>query len=280
MRKRMIRWSIYICLILVIIFLCGNYLREKNSHEKLLLPEIMKENLIQTQKRIDDRLELNPKIAKESAQQEKKTTEINSFNESDILPSEENAHQEPTLVEKISNPRLEEWPWDEYEKPFISYASALDLEGQRYEYMPRAGLESATSWGEEIIYDLVLHPETVEEYGAILTQSSVEAWKAFQWIYANPESYYCYTYTHSFEGDGEYFQYDTRILILPEYSRGDLSLDRTLAEGVDQELLDFICIYPQAMYDIGLIIDWEYERKSGLIQIRKMDYREMNKKIY
>lgn len=251
MRKRVIKVSVLFFFFLILLFMSREFGQDKNERIELIIPPIIRVSIMQSLKMRED-LGLNLGITKE------------------IIP------QEPTLVEKISNPRLREWPWDEYEKPFNAYASRFDLVEQNYEHMPQAGLKSAASWGEEIVYDLILHPERIEEYGAVLTESSVEAWKSFQWIYANPEGYYCYKYTHDCVDNGEYISYLTYVLIPPEYFRGDSSrlnsLDRTFADGVTQELLEYIGSYQ----DIGLTIDWEYERGTGLIQVIKMEYMKIS----
>ena len=98
----------------------------------------------------------------------------------------------------------------------------------------------------------------------------------FQWIYANPEDYYCHKTTHLFGKPGQsYYLGQSYISIPPDYwydSEKYDSLDRTFAEGVTQELLDYISTYPQGTYDIRIEITWEYERDSGFVQVRRMAY--------
>ena len=262
MKKRFVGMSIIFLFSLLVIFLYAKVLCPQKRQETFLIPEIIHESLFQISNKTEGELDFSSKDTEDGAT-------FLSSSEEKVLSS---------LIEKISNPRLKEWSWEEYERPFVSYADTMNLEEYKYMYMPRPGLdnpEEIAAWGEEIIYDLVLHPGTVEEYGAVLTQTSVEAWKAFQWIYANPEDYYCYKYTHSCENDGEYFPYLTKVSIPPEYF-GDLdrlyALDRTYAEGVDQELLEYIGTY----HNIGLNFYWEYEKNTGLIQVGKMKYREIS----
>lgn len=190
--------------------------------------------------------------------------------------------REKELIEEISNPKLKVY-WPEYERPFVSYADSFGLDKQVFEYLPVPGLDRNAQFGEdaewenEMFFDLVLHPEKVEEYGTILTESSVEAWKKFQWIYANPEAYYKEVYSYVYIACGDYVICNTNVKIPAEYFYTDNiekleNLDRTLAEGVDQELLDSIWMYNASHNDIAIDITWEYEKKTGLVQVVKLDY--------
>lgn len=259
MRRRVVELGVVFIFVLGTTLLCGKALREKNRREQTELPTIIKNSIMQT------------KMPVESADSGAEITEPEE--------EEERNFEEAELVEMIANPMLQKYAFLEDFIPFVSYAEAMNLEEQEYTYMPQAGLadpEKIKSWGGEILYDLVLHPEKVEEYGAILTATSVEAWKSFQWIYANPEDYYCHVYNDAARGDqGEHVHVVTYVGIPHEYFFGSQSrrnaLDRTYAEGVSQELFDFI----GGKRDIGIRITWSYERKTGLMQIKKMNYRKL-----
>lgn len=265
MRKRIVKWSIFLLLVVGGMQLYGQFSQKKNSQEMLDFPIIVKASVLQTKK---PEKNLNPSVEMIELKEPENREE-----------EEERDYEEAELVEMIANPLLLEWTRLEDFTPFVSYVSAMNLEEQGYDYVPRAGLEDPEeirTWGEEILYDLVLHPQKVEEYGAILTLTSVEAWEAFQWIYANPEDYYCSVYTLVWKSNNsEYVNFTTDVEIPAEYFFGDLhrlnALDRTYAEGVSQELFDFI----QASRDIGIEISWSYERETGLIQIKKMEYGKL-----
>ena len=261
MRKRIAKGGFFLLLVVGGMLLYGQFLQKQDDHKMLNFPIITKASILQTQKPEE---KINPSV------------EMTELRETENLEEEEEGnYEEAELVEMISNPLLVKWTGVEDFVPFISFAMAMNLEEQGYEYVPRAGLkdpEEIRTWGEEILYDLVLYPEKVEEYGAILTLTSVEAWKSFQWIYANPEEYYRSVYSIVWIQDDEYVNLTTNVGIPAEYFFGDQhrlnALDRTYAEGVSQELFDFI----QGSRDIGIEISWSYEKKTGLIQIRKMNY--------
>lgn len=190
----------------------------------------------------------------EEAQEEEAKTELDEISEV----------MEANLVEQISNPRMQMYPWSTpglVERPFRSLAQDEQIETQEFEYIPKAGLDpvEAAKWGGDILYRLVLEPEAVREYGAILTKSSIEAWENFQWtyVYIPPE----------------YFQVRNLDRIY--------ELDHTFAEGVDRDLINFIhgdppisdnYVIDSKFINIALEFRWDYEVDTGLIQIQKMEY--------
>ena len=221
----------------------------------------------------------------ESASQVRKQVQEseNMEMESEASISDDTEEPEYTLAEMIANPLLRAYPWDECEreKPYVSYAEAEGKNPREYEKQPKPYLDDAEeirAWGEDILYELVLHPEKVEDYGAVLTKSSIEAWNMFPWVYANPGEYYYHKHTDfSEEPQQGYYLGQSYFSIPPKYwydSEKYDSLDHTFAEGVTQELLDYINIYPRKWYDNKIVIIWECEQKSGLIQVEKMDYLE------
>lgn len=265
MRRRIVGQSVLFLLVIGITLLCEKVSQEKSGQEPIVFPIIIKDSILRAKM---------PEVSLNSGMEMPESKESESQED-----EEERSFEETELVEMIANPMLMKDAMLEDFIPFVSYAEAMDLEGQEYAYMPRAELtdpEEIKSWGGEMLYDLVLHPEKVEEYGAILTLTSVKAWKSFQWIYANPEDYYCHVYNDAERGDqGEYVHVLTYVGVPYEYFYGDLhrlnALDRTYAEGVSRELFDFIW----GDRDIGIKIAWSYERKTGLIQIKGMDYRKL-----
>ena len=219
----------------------------------------------------------------ESVSQVREQVQESESMEAESEDSTSDATEEPeyTLVEKIANPLLIESASEdcEKEKPYVSYAEAEGMDPQAYEKQPKPymnDVEEIRAWGEAMFYELVRHPERIDDYGAILTKNSVEAWHMFQWVYANPEDYYLHKYTYLAGEPGQsYYVGLSHYGIPPEYwddSEKYDSLDHTFAEGVTQELLDYINDYPCKWYDNKVMIAWEYERDSGFVQIRGMDY--------
>lgn len=198
---------------------------------------------------------------------------------------------EINLVEQISNPRLGICSWSTpglVDPLYCSYAQEEQIEFSEYEIVPRSNLEieNAKDWGEQIFYYLVLNAGTVREYGAILTKSSIEAWENFQWVYANPEDYYKEVYTYYVCDGGGYYDFETEISMPIDYYNNwerASQLDRTLAEGVDRELMCFIYgrqeeeLHPWladgSHSDVKIVVTWRYEYSTGFIQVTKMGYQ-------
>lgn len=226
-------------------------------------------------------LRQTPPIFSEETEEEKNEVKQNHI--------EEDA--EISLVEQISNPRLEICSWSTpglVDPPYCSFAQEEQVELSEYGIAPRSNLEleKAKEWGEQIFYCLVLNPGTVREYGAILTKSSIEAWENFQWVYANPEDYYKEVYTYYVRDGGEYYDFEAEISMPISYYNdwGRASqLDRTLAEGVDRELMCFIYgrqeeeLHPWladgSHSDVKIVVTWRYECSTGFIQVTKINYQ-------
>lgn len=187
-------------------------------------------------------------------------------------------------IERVSHPQLN-LQRKLYDVFFVSYAKAKGIDIQAMSPLPKARpnlnisvLENRedTVGGGKMFLDLVLHPEKVEQYGAILTETSVEAWKKFQWIYANPQNYYNQVYSSAFSDTGDYVTYLSRVTVSPDYLDNETlqtTLDCTLAEGVTEELWDYIWkeVYTDK-YNVAIYVYWEFEKRTGLIQIIRIDY--------
>ena len=226
-------------------------------------------------------LRQTPPIFSEETEEEKNEVKQNHI--------EEDA--EISLVEQISNPRLGICSWSTpglVDPPYCSFAQEEQVEFSEYGIAPRSNLEleKAKEWGEQIFYCLVLNPGTVRESGAILTKSSIEAWENFQWVYANPEDYYKEVYTYYVRDGGEYYDFEAEISMPISYYNDwerASQLDRTLAEGVDRELMCFIYgrqeeeLHPWladgSHSDVKIVVTWRYEYCTGFIQVTKIDYQ-------
>lgn len=72
------------------------------------------------------------------------------------------------LVRIISDPLSDSYPRPyataQYPKPFVTYAEqTVTLQEKGYQHLLQAGLKDAADYGNDIFFDLVLHPQNFEE---------------------------------------------------------------------------------------------------------------------
>lgn len=171
---------------------------------------------------------------------------------------------------------LEEW----FRRPFTA---AVKKDNQTEDYMPKPYMseEERMEYANEIFFKVVLNPDSIDEYQAIFTESSIEAVKRVNWVYAFPEKMYeeeqvrtipCYEYG----SNKGYIHYFTVIDIRIEYyiypdvrEEMEEKMDNTLVPDLSMEVIErvFGNENPAEVYDVYTGFWWIYEESTGLIQI-------------
>lgn len=190
------------------------------------------------------------------AAEESKTSDIENAEETIESSSREEENESETAAEENSKTTLvygqkEETPFraaaDSYERVDPDWMEPVSgLEGE----------EDLERYASEIFYDIVCHPDKIEEYSKILTQRTFDMFGYVQWVYVDPEYVYGMVKTECNEGT-DYLEgaaYFTPDWNFREYE--ELIMDKRIEGELNEK-------YPGAAWQV--VIRYDYEKDTGLI---------------